>query len=283
MKVGELIEAIGPLNNRFRQVEGFERIDTLWEVGDVLQRADSGPLDDLLWQIQEKSFITRDVLRYASIIRRSWPDRAELRRLFGQVTSYSLFREALPLLKGDREGITEDTYRRVIAEISGSDTAGAKRYVQTIKHKHIGRQHRKGVSRAKVNDDVQAVLAYKVTLECGLATNPEDVAADLQNHYGANLGLMGKVLYALASEGTVPPEAVQTLLENTSHPLVSPMLAAATSGRDERSAFVKAVSASLLMDLADLFVAAKSKDAFSQWKRRSHISLRVGGKQHGTT
>src|SRR2546423_15688658 len=111
---GALIEQLGPLNNRWRRSPPSEKVLTLWAMGEVLLMAHPNPSDSLLWEIQKRSYIPRVVLRYALIVRRSWPNRQDLEALVTDLRSYTVFREALPFLKGKREGIDDATYLRVL-------------------------------------------------------------------------------------------------------------------------------------------------------------------------
>ncbi|MFZ5923953.1 MAG: hypothetical protein ACOYW4_01775 [Bacillota bacterium] len=277
MTIGELIEAIGPLNNRFRETDGIERIEVLWDIGEVLQRAGDGPLDRLLWAIQQRSFITRDLLRYASIVRRNWEGKEQLRRELGGVKSYALFRAALPFLKGDRNGIDDATHREILCLIAGTDTHRAHKHLRALKEKHIGRKHHKGISREKVANEVASFLSSVATLESDLRRAPLEIGKQIRGEFKESLGLMAKVLYALATGGFIPGDASDSLGRTVRHPLVAPVVAAAIASRDEKSAFVKAVTPNLLMELADLFLALRTEESFNQWQKRPHTLLKIGG------
>jgi hypothetical protein len=71
--LGRLIERLGPLNNRWRDGGAAEKALTLWEMGEALLASTPEPSDALLWEVQSRSYVTRNVLRYALIVRRGWP------------------------------------------------------------------------------------------------------------------------------------------------------------------------------------------------------------------
>src|SRR5262249_54810360 len=119
---------LGPLNNRWSAGEPSEKVLTLWKMGDTLLKSVPEPSDSLLWEIQKRSYITRNLLRYALIIRRSWEYQNNLQRLGQGVRHYAVFREALPFLKSKREGIDEVTYNKVVKLLHDTDTRKAIQY-----------------------------------------------------------------------------------------------------------------------------------------------------------
>jgi hypothetical protein len=121
-RLGNLIDKLGPINNACRNAVGIEKVELLWDLGHTLLRIAPDADDKLLWAINERSYITRNLLRYALIIRRSWPERIVLRQTFPRLSHYSLFREALPFLKGDRCGISDDEYRSIVGRLNDGNT-----------------------------------------------------------------------------------------------------------------------------------------------------------------
>ncbi|MCH7987835.1 MAG: hypothetical protein IID46_01655, partial [Planctomycetes bacterium] len=97
-QIGELIDRLGPINNKCRSAEGIDKVELLWELGDALLDFAPQADDQLLREIHARSYITRDIMRYGLIIRRGWLKREDLRGRFPRLSRYSLFREALPFL-----------------------------------------------------------------------------------------------------------------------------------------------------------------------------------------
>ncbi|MCI0525272.1 MAG: hypothetical protein L0Y75_08435, partial [Acidobacteria bacterium] len=81
VNLGGLIEQLGPLNNHWRDCSQADKVLTLWDMGEVLLRSSPNPSDALLWEIQGRSYLTRNLLRYALIVRRSWEDCNRLEEL----------------------------------------------------------------------------------------------------------------------------------------------------------------------------------------------------------
>ena len=143
VSLGSLIEQLGPLNNRWREGKPAEKVLTLWDMGEVILRGIPDAADPLLWEIQQRSYMTRNVLRYALIVRRAWRHRGALEKLVSNLHNFTVFREALPFLKGDREGIDEATYWKVVSLLGVPNTSEALRYIKGLKAQKIGRQHRR--------------------------------------------------------------------------------------------------------------------------------------------
>jgi hypothetical protein len=131
--LGKPIDRLGPINNKCRQSDGVEKVESLWDLGDALLASVAGADDALLREINDRSYITRDLLRYGLIIRRGWSQRADLRRQFPKLRHYVLFREALPFLKGDRCGIDDNTHREILRRLNEDSPSETKAFLKDLK------------------------------------------------------------------------------------------------------------------------------------------------------
>jgi hypothetical protein len=152
--LSELVERLGPINTQCRAAEGVEKVELLWHLGDALLKIAPGANDHLLRAIHEHSYITRDILRYGLIIRRGWNSRADLRKQFPTLSRYSLFREALPFLKGDRCGIDDKLFASMVEHLNNAGTTTAKEFLKKLKEERIGRQHKKGRATDRMSESV---------------------------------------------------------------------------------------------------------------------------------
>lgn len=273
MNLGQLIEALGPLNNQFRDSRGVDRIAALRKMGEVIHRASDGPMDRLLWEIQQKSFITRDVLRYSSIVYRAWPDEDTLRTLFTGVRHYTVFREALPFLKGDRAGISEEDYQKVMRALNMDDKAEAVACLSELKAKYIGRQKRKGVSRDRVMSEIETTQAFLDNVKAEVTKEPQELLNQLRSQLGDIADLLSRVVYALVSDSDIPDDVVKTLAKQNNRPLVEGIARVVGGHRDIRAAYTKAVGPSHLIRLADLLGSLGDDEAFRQWEKRARLSF----------
>jgi len=265
--LGQLIEKLGPLNNQWRDGSQAEKALALWEMGEALLKSVSDPADKLLWEIQSRSYLTRITLRYALIVRRGWKTRGELEKLTHGLRSYTIFREALPFLKGDREGIDETTYRQVVSQLSSTDTKAAIAYLKKLKAKKIGRRQHRGVSAAGIRESASDFLQALSNLEAAASADDAAEPADA-------LVPLSQIAVAIATEEPIAgwPLASTVLPERLSS-VAEPLRQAVQSGRSALSAFRKAVGAERLMQAADLLNSLRSTESLAEWQTRRGIKF----------
>jgi len=271
--LGTLIEQLGPLNNRWRHGNPAEKVLTLWDMGDVILKLVPNPSDPLLWEIQEKSYITRSVLRYALIVRRGWKHRNILDDLVRGLRNYTVFREALPFLKGNREGIDDNTHSKVVSLLSSPNTREAIGYLKKLKAQKIGRQHKKGASVTGIREEVVNFMQALAQLE-------SEVAHGLMKELPASpdtLVALSQIAMALATEEVIKnlPAAVKEAKERLPR-LAGPLIVAAQGGRTSAAAFRKIVGAERLMQAADMLNSMRTEEALAEWRRRHAVKLSLG-------
>lgn len=272
LELGALIEKLGPLNNRWRTSPPSEKVLLLWAMGDVLLMAHSKPADSLLWEIQRRSYITRVVLRYALIVRRSWRIRGELEELVAGLQSYTVFREALPFLKGKREGIDAPTHARILTLLRSANTQSAIQQIKDLKSRIIGRRHKKGASVAAVRDPALKFGQALDQLELEVVSGARiDLSETPQT-----LSLLSSLAVALATgEGTDNFQQL-TVTGPVLRELAEPLVAVIRSGAAAISAFRRAAGSRRLMEAADLLNSGRSENDLNQWRKRHS---RTGGNQ----
>lgn len=264
--LGRLIEQLGPLNNQWRDGSQAEKALALWEMGEVLLNSVSKPTDKLLWELQGRSYLTRITLRYALIVRRGWRTRGELERRIRGLRSFTVFREALPFLKGDREGIDESTYQQVVSLLSSPDTQVAIAYLKKLKAKKIGRRQQRGVSAATAQENARNFLQAISQLEAAALDNVVEPSEALIR--------LSQIAVAIATEepitgwpldSVVVPEQLSSIAE--------PLRLAVQGGRSVLSASRKAVGAERLMQAADLLNSLRSAETMAEWRGRRGAKL----------
>jgi len=268
INLGSLIEQLGPLNNRWREGSQAEKVLTLWDMGEVLLTLSPNPSDALLWEIQSRSYLMRNLLRYALIVRRSWEDRSQLEELTSGLRSFTVFREALPFLKGDREGINDDTYAQVISHLSHSDTRTSIQYLKKLKAQKIRRQHKKGASVAAIRDQAVRFERALTELENGAV---QDLTVKSPSSADALIAL-SQITMAIATGDEI--KNLSTAITNAPDrfsSLAEPLITAARGGRASVAAFRKAVGAERLMLAADLLNSMRSEGTLAEWRRRRSI------------
>lgn len=267
--LGLLIERLGPLNNRWREAATpAAKVLTVWDMGDALLSLAPKASDPLLWEIQERSYIKRDVLRYALIVRRSWEEREALADLVRDLRSYTVFREALPFLKGDREDIDEAEFENVVRALRTRNTAVATNYVRGLKSRRIGRKHSKGESVALVLDAATTFTKALERLEADAATGGIAIPAAPSEALVA----LSQTAMAVATDESIMATPAALEMDTTFSGLSEPLVTAIRGGRASLAAFRRLVGHARLMHAADLLHALRSDEAFAEWQRR-HSAL----------
>ncbi len=265
--LGRLIEQLGPLNNQWRDGSQAEKALALWEMGEVLLRSVSAPTDKLLWEIQGRSYLTRITLRYALIVRRSWKTRGELERLIQGLRSFTVFREALPFLKDDREGIDEVTYKRVVSFLSNPNTQAAMAYLKKLKAQKIGRHHQRGASAASIQEHASNFLQALSQLEA-------TVLADEVSGSAEALVRLSQIAVAIATDESINGwQLDSTALPEQFSSVAEPLRLASQGGRSAVAAFRKTVGTERLMQAADLLNSLRSAETLAEWRRRRGVKL----------
>lgn len=266
-KLGSLIERLGPLNNIWRDGAPQEKVLMLWQMGNEVLKGAAKPSDALLWQIQDRSYITRNLLRYALIIRRAWPQQEVLVKLTQGLKNYTVFREALPFLKDKREGIDEATYRRVIALLSTEKTQEALRFLKKLKAQQIGRHHKKGASVTSVRELTASFVQALAQLE-HKAGNELEAGRFASNEAMVTLSRMAM---NLATGEPLEQNFVEISLDEPLSAVASALQEVARGWRTTGAAFRKAVGAERLMQAADLLNSLRDEQALIEWRRRHGV------------
>ncbi len=268
--LGLLIERLGPLNNQWRDGEPKTKVVTLWDMGEVLLSLVPDASDTLLWDLQARSYITRNVLRYALIVRRSWERRSELEALVSGLQNYTVFLNALPFLKGDHQGIDSATYRRVVSLLPRSDSGVVVKELKGLKAQKIGRHHQKGES-------VEAVKEQATKFRHGWLYLEQEAlgAAGVWNLAPADaLVSLSQLAMAVATGESIAEIPATLEREEAALPeLAKPLIDAARQGRSATAAFRRLVGQECLMQSADLLNSLRDAETFAQWRRRNKAPL----------
>lgn len=268
IKLGALIEQLGPLNNRWRTSPPREKVLTLWAMGDVLLMALPKPSDSVLWEIQRRSYITRVVLRYALIVRRSWPIRTDLEELVTGLRSYTVFREALPFLKGKREGIESSTHARILILLRDVNTQRAVQQIKSLKSRIIGRQHKKGASVKAVRDPALKFSRALSTLELEVVTGSRTHL----NETRQTLSILSSLAVAIATGESADSFQPLPIGDAVLSELAEALVSANRGGPAAAAAFRRIIGPDRLMDAADLLNSSRSEQDLNQWRRRRSLA-----------
>ncbi len=122
-----LIDKLTPLNNEWRLTKNaIRKIEIMWSIGKELDNAiktsDFG-FDQLLRTIydphgKKMSYITRDLLSYSHRIYTHFASTNVINEKLKGLTSYTLFREAFPLITNDKYKLSGDQKQAIIILIT---------------------------------------------------------------------------------------------------------------------------------------------------------------------
>jgi hypothetical protein len=127
----ELIDRLTPLNNEWRRSNvALKKIKIMWEMGRIIDAAVENSeygFDELLRKIydphgEKMSYITRDLLSYSHRIFVNYNSIAEIDEQLKGLTSYTLFREAFPLLTNKEYKQSDQQKKEIIAMIIKSSS-----------------------------------------------------------------------------------------------------------------------------------------------------------------
>jgi hypothetical protein len=190
-----------------------------------------------------------------------------LEKLTYGLRSYTVFREALPFLKGDREGVDEATYRQVVSLLNSPDTRAAMAYLKKLTAVKIRRRHHRGISAAGIQEHASNFLQALSYLEAAASANDGAEPVDA-------LVPLSQIAVAIATEEPITgwPLTSAATPERLSS-IVEPMRQAVQSGRSPLSAFRNALGAERLMQAADLLNSLRSTELLAEWQTRSVIKF----------
>lgn len=123
----ELVDKIGPINNRIRsEKEPIKKIESMWELGEYLDNfivVNNYKLHSLLYELYDphstfkNTNVTRDLASYCYRFYKFFRSKKEIQQKLEGLKSYKAFRDAFPLLSNPRYKLTEfqkeETYKLI--------------------------------------------------------------------------------------------------------------------------------------------------------------------------
>jgi hypothetical protein len=199
-----------------------------------------------------------------------------LRQTFPRLSHYSLFREALPFLKGDRCGISDDEYRSIVGRLNDGNTQETTQFLQRLKAEKIGRGHKKGQAVSKMSQLAEtAGDAIRRLFEIA-ASDPAETRK-LREETGPDALLtLSQWCMALAEDAQLRAEDLNhRALPEPFATLAANLLFVSRANRDERAGFRKALGSLALMEAADVLNALRSDERLERWKQRKDMKLTI--------
>jgi len=277
INIGKLIEEIGPINNQIRSSEGYKRLSLMWDVGDILFKYDVKKIHPVAWEIYEKSYITRDLISYCYRIRKKWSDKNELQKLFKNLKSYSVFREALPFIENEKFILKDEQINLIIKWLNENDPKITKRKLVQLKKEYINIKNDRS---KRLNEVIEEAKIFHELYSYILDLFSNDQELELQ-----------KIKNQLSEEGLLKLSQMCISISNTSYkgpstiitddwPLkfkefVTMILPISQSKQEIKARFKRVISEEEVIQLADIFNSLRSGEPVQKIKTRLKIGLKL--------
>lgn len=259
-RIRDLIDELAPHNNLYRQAARerrpvHEALSHLWDMGEVLRAAGVESITAVASAIQERSYITYDLVSLAFRVRRYFPDRRTIRRRFGKVTSYGAFREAFPLLENERYRLPRARERELVRLLnSGRRGSELRPLIKAMKRDASPRRPRGVESRAEAEEFVALFHALLEEVEALLR---EGSRAEILR-YARGLGPeallhLNRQFLSLADESFAPPRQAPPLddLDPRWRALIDGLSDISSQGKPARNRIRRAINPMLFVAMGN--------------------------------
>jgi hypothetical protein len=268
--IGKLIEEIGPLNNQVRNSDGYEKISLMWDVGDILFKNGVKKIHPIAWEIQKKSYITRDLLSYCYRIRNKWPTKFELEKVLSGIKSYSTFRAALPLIENERYILKEKDVEEIIRALKEGDPIEVKIKIEALKKKYINirNDRRQRLNELKTQADTfNNFHKYLIALLTKENTkNLDEIRERLGNDALLQLSQM---CMAIANDNYKGPSHIDIEESNVVfYTLKENLLPVSLSKKEVKARFRRLVPTEALIEGSDILNSIRNGESLSNIKKR---------------
>ena len=277
IKVGTLIEKIGPLNNicRSSNVHPVKKIVTMWEVGDILFKAGIKNIHPIAWEIDRKSYITRDFLSYCYRIRGHWKSKEDLRKDFPNLKSYIVFREALPLIENEKFRLEGEKLKDLLNLVNKERSTLALRKIKELKKSIIGFKNPRTQRIGEVSEHVK--VFNEIRKELLESLEDDERIKKIRNSLGEE-GLLNlsKVCLALSQEGFPYPEKISMREWPEKYKKFGEVLYdLVNKDKDFRNRFRRFVKGFNLTELSDIFNSIITDHGLKNLRQRMKLKIHV--------
>jgi len=277
LNVGQLIEKIGPINNQLRQSKGFKRISFMWDVGDILFKSGIKRIHPIAWEIQGKSYITRALLSYCYRIRKKWPSKQELKRLFQNVKSYGAFREALPLIENEKFILSENKVNEIIRILNHEDPRLVKSKLVSMKRHYINIKNDRRQRLWEVQEEVHFFKKFNQYLSNLIESENEAGLEQIRKDIGDEALLkISQICMAVANDNYRGPTEINIekglkVFKEFSNKIFPLSLA----NKEKKARFRRLISSENIVESADILNSIRLGEPTCSIKKRLRINTRL--------
>ena len=278
INIGKLIERIGPINNKIRDTDGYERIALMWDVGDILFAEGITKIHPVAWAIQKKSYITRALVTYCYRIRRKWPTKTELEKLFHGVRSYAAFREAMPLIENERFILDDQEVKKIIRWLNEENPRNVKSKLVAMKKKYINIRNDRRQRIDETRAEAFAFSAFYKYLTNIVKNEDTHELENIMSKIGDDeLLKLSQMCIAITNDGYKGPASITTeKMPDIFREFVDKLLPISLAKKEVKARFKRLVPGQNVMEIADILNSLRLGQSLSNLKKRLNLNIGSG-------
>ncbi|MFB3897115.1 MAG: hypothetical protein ACE14V_12510 [bacterium] len=275
IQIGELIDKIGPFNNRIRDSEGYEKISLMWDVGNILIEQGIKKIHPVAWKIQETSYITRDLLSYCYRIRRKWTSKSELYKLFHNVKSFTAFRESLPLIENEKFILNNNEIQEIVNLLNKENTKEVIQKILILKSKIINIKNDRRQRLNEVEEEERIFKGfYSYILDIIKQENIIEINKIKEDINQDDLLKLSQMCMAIAVDNYRGPEDIKTRKEiGLFKEFIDKILPLSVADKQKKARFKRKIAADKLIELADILNSIRLGESLSDIRKRLNINI----------
>ncbi len=275
INIGKLIERIGPINNKIRSTDGYERIALMWDVGDMLFAEGVTKIHPVAWEIQKKSYITRALVTYCYRIRRKWTTKAELENLFRGVRSYAAFREAMPLIENERFILDDQKVKNIIRWLNEENPRGVKSKLVAMKKEYINIRNDRRQRIDETRTEAFTFSAFYKYLTIMVKNEDTTELENIMSKVGDDgLLKLSQMCIAIMNDDYKGPDSVITeKMPDIFREFVDKLLPISLAKKEVKARFKRLVSGQNVMEIADILNSLRLGESLFNMKKRLNLII----------
>ena len=266
----DLIDRLTPLNNNWRNArDPLTKIELMWEIGREISQAvknSSFGFDNLLRTLydphgKKNTYITRDLGSYSHRIYLYFKSKEEIRVQLRGLKSYTLFREAFPLLTNEKYKLSDRRKTEVINTIINTKDS-KKTQAELIKLKQAIRpiKNTRTSKSQQYSDEAKWLLEIRNEvveyIKNNTEFNPKTFPVKVNE-----IDTFSMVIMALVNNRVLDKKIEPSTIENEK---LRGIVKIANSTTEDKSRFKKwGIDTYKLMTLAEMLYSTKSQDKYN--------------------
>ncbi len=291
--IKEIVNRIAPLNNKYRDPSTPIRakLETLWEIGDILVQLGVTKPHTVGWAVQKETrgLIKRPTVFRSHKVRTIWNSKDDLIRDFGELKSLSNLTEILPLVDPAQEvrgRLSQQQLTEIYKHACYDSPVKFKGYIKVLKqqyaHDRLGRPLNRDKHLKELGEVIDG-LRILITYLNKIISDPEPsmrqqfrndtLEVEVRSFSNMCISLTTKEnlrLYKNIGPGeSSSKNKTIKYLYNYFHNILN------RTGDNERARLRRIVSAEVLAQLSDMISSLLTEDGVKDYKARQKIAIKL--------